>query len=683
MIRREFITLLGGAAAWPVVARAQQPAMPVIGFLDPRSPGTITERIRCVAPGLGGGRLRRRQERGDRIPLGREPNRSATGAGSRSGQPPGSRDRHRRRHVAAAVKAATTTVPIIFLASEDPVRLGLVASLARPGGNATGINFLATELTAKRLELLSELVPAATRVAVLVNPANASNTESTMRDAEAAARAIGCKFRSSRQHRPRDRCRFRHFRARASGRPLRQHRHVLHQPARPTGPLGIVPQDSGDLRTARLRRAGGLMSYGSDITDAWRQAGVYVGRILKGAKPSDLPVLQASKFELVVNHQTAGCSASKFHQLCSPAPMRSSSETPCVHHAARRRGGVAARGAGAAGRADATDRRAHGAAASDPQSSRRLTAFMQGLQDFGWTDGRNVRIDTRWQPSTDADHFRKSAAELVALAPEVILAIGSTTLGPLRQTTRTVPIVFALVADPVGGGFVESLARPGGNATGFTLFEYSLSGKWLQLLKEIAPRMTRAAFLRDSASPSGIGQFAALQSVGPSLGVEVTPINVRDADEIERSVTAFAHSSNGGLIVTSTSVATRSSRADHRAAARHKLPTIYWDRFYVTAGGLISYGADASTNAGERPVYVDRILKGEKPADLPVQAPTKYELVDQPQDCQGARPRRAAVPARPRRRGDRMRSAASSSRCSAARRRRGRSRRVRSSRRCR
>ena len=265
-------------------------------------------------------------------------------------------------------------------------------------------------------------------------------------------------------------------------------------------------------------------------------------------------------------------------------------------------------------------------AASDPQSSRRLTAFVQGLQDFGWTDGRNVRIDTRWQPSTDADHLRKSAAELVALAPEVILAIGSTTLGPLRQTTRSVPIVFALVADPVGGGFVESLARPGGNATGFTLFEYSISGKWLQLLKEIAPRMTRAAFIRDYASPSGIGQFAALQSVGPSVGVEVTPINVGNADEIERSVTAFAHSSNGGLIVTTTSVAIVHRGLIIETAARHRLPTIYWDRFYVTGGGLISYGADSIDQCRRAASYVDRILKGEKPADLPVQAATKYEL---------------------------------------------------------
>jgi putative tryptophan/tyrosine transport system substrate-binding protein len=248
------------------------------------------------------------------------------------------------------------------------------------------------------------------------------------------------------------------------------------------------------------------------------------------------------------------------------------------------------------------------------------------LHDLGWTDGRNARVEIRWSAG-NADRVRRNVAELVGLAPDVILAIGTTTLGPLQQTSRTIPIVFALVADPVGGGFVESLAQPGGNATGFTLFEYSISGKWLQLLKEIAPHVTRAAFIRDHTSPSGIGQFAALQSAAPSVGVEVTPINVRDADEIERSVTAFARSSNGSLIVTTTSVAIVHRELIIQLAARHKLPAIYWDRFYITGAGLISYGADSIDQCRRAAGYVDRILKGEKPANLPVQAPTKYELV--------------------------------------------------------
>jgi putative ABC transport system substrate-binding protein len=268
--------------------------------------------------------------------------------------------------------------------------------------------------------------------------------------------------------------------------------------------------------------------------------------------------------------------------------------------------------------------------ASDPESSRRLTAFRKGLQDLGWTDGRNVQVETRFLTG-DADRSRQHAVDLVATGPDVILAIGTTTLGPLQQATRrgspgSVPIVFALVADPVGGGFVDSLARPGGNATGFTLFEYSIGGKWLQLLKEISPRMTRAAFIRDHASPSGIGQFAALQSAAGPVGMEVSPLNVRDAGEIERSVAAFARSPNGGLIVTTTSVTIVHRELIIDLVARHKLPAIYWDRFYVAAGGLISYGADSIDQCRQSAAYVDRILRGEKPADLPVQAPTKYQL---------------------------------------------------------
>ena len=266
-------------------------------------------------------------------------------------------------------------------------------------------------------------------------------------------------------------------------------------------------------------------------------------------------------------------------------------------------------------------------AADDPESQARIAAFLQGLQQLGWTDGRNVRIDTRWA-TTDADDIRRHAAELVALAPDVILAAtGTATVAPLLQATRTVPIVFVQVIDPVGAGFVASLARPGGNATGFTIYEYGMSGKWLELLKEIAPRVTRAAVLRDPAIASGIGQFAAVQAVAPSLGVELSPVDVRDAGEIERAVTAFARSSNGGLIVTASALATRHRDLIIALAARHRLPAVYAYRYFVTAGGLISYGPDLIDQYRRAAGYVDRILKGEKPADLPVQAPTKYELV--------------------------------------------------------
>jgi putative tryptophan/tyrosine transport system substrate-binding protein len=267
------------------------------------------------------------------------------------------------------------------------------------------------------------------------------------------------------------------------------------------------------------------------------------------------------------------------------------------------------------------------AASDDAEFQARMAAFLQGLAQLGWTDGGNVRIDTRWA-TTNADHLRRHAAELAALAPDVLVAAtGTATVAPLLQATRSVPIVFVPVIDPVGAGFVASLARPGGNATGFTMFEYGLSGKWLELLKQIVPGMTRAAVLRDPAIASGIGQFAAVQAVAPSLGVELSPVDVRDAPEIERAVTAFARSSNGALIVPGSAPATRHRDLIIALAARHRLPAVYASRYFVTDGGLISYGPDLIDQYRRAAGYVDRILKGEKPADLPVQAPTKYELV--------------------------------------------------------
>jgi putative tryptophan/tyrosine transport system substrate-binding protein len=267
-----------------------------------------------------------------------------------------------------------------------------------------------------------------------------------------------------------------------------------------------------------------------------------------------------------------------------------------------------------------------GLAPGDPLDQARFATFAQGLQQSGWTIGRNVQIDTR-SSAGNGDDARRYATELVALTPDVILASGNSGVAPLLQATRTVPIVFVIVPDPVGAGFVDSLARPGGNATGFLAFEYSLGAKWLELLKELAPRLTRAAVLRDATLASGPGQFAAIQSVAPSLGFELTPINVRDAGEIERSIAAFARSTESGLIVTGGPLSGLHRDLIIALAARHKLPAVFPERLYAATGGLISYGPnylDQFRRAGD---YVDRILKGEKPADLPVQAPTKYELV--------------------------------------------------------
>ena len=265
-------------------------------------------------------------------------------------------------------------------------------------------------------------------------------------------------------------------------------------------------------------------------------------------------------------------------------------------------------------------------AADDPESQDRIAAFSQGLHESGWIVGRNVRIEYRWGAG-DADRVRRYAAELVALAPDVIVTTGGSTVPPLLQATRTVPIVFVNVADPVGAGFVDSLSRPGGNATGFTQFEYSLSGKWLELLKQVAPGVTRAAVIRDPALIAGIGTFAVIQAVAPSLGVEVVPVNVRDARDIERAVASFARTPNGGMIVTGSALAVFHRDLIIKSAAKHKLPAVYYRRLFVAGGGLISYGPDLTDHFRKAAGYVDRILKGEKPADLPVQAPTKHELV--------------------------------------------------------
>jgi putative ABC transport system substrate-binding protein len=266
-------------------------------------------------------------------------------------------------------------------------------------------------------------------------------------------------------------------------------------------------------------------------------------------------------------------------------------------------------------------------AADEPEGRARFAAFRDALQQLGWTDGRNVRIDIRW-PANEPDNYRKYAAELVALRPDVILASSSASIAALQQMTRSVPIVFTNVIDPVGAGYVLSLSRPGGNTTGFSSFEYSLSGKWLELLKEIAPNVTRAAILRDPALAAGIGQFAAIQALAPpSFDVELTPIDVRDPSEIERAITAFARERNGGLIVTASSAARTHRELIISLAMHHRLPNVFPFRHYPSNGGLASYGPDAIDEHKRAAVYIDRILKGEKPADLPVQAPTKYELV--------------------------------------------------------
>ena len=266
-----------------------------------------------------------------------------------------------------------------------------------------------------------------------------------------------------------------------------------------------------------------------------------------------------------------------------------------------------------------------GGNAGDPEKAR-LAAFLQALQQLGWTEGQNLRVETRWS-AANADNIRKDAAELAALAPDVILASGDQATGQLLRVTQTVPIIFVIVPDPVGAGFVNSLSRPSGNATGFIQFEYSLTAKWPELLKEIAPSVKRVAVLRDAATAAGIGQFAVIQYVAPSVSVELTPIDLRDPGEIERALTTFARSPDGGLIMAAGASSGVYRNLVIELAARHKLPAVYSNRDFVAAGGLMSYGLNFVDQYRRAAVYVDRIFKGERATDLPVQAPTKYELV--------------------------------------------------------
>jgi putative tryptophan/tyrosine transport system substrate-binding protein len=254
------------------------------------------------------------------------------------------------------------------------------------------------------------------------------------------------------------------------------------------------------------------------------------------------------------------------------------------------------------------------------------TFFLQVLPQSGWIDGKNVQIETRWADGSAAE-IRKHVNDLVALSPDVIFATGTASVSPLLQVTRTLPIVFANVTDPVGAGFVDTMARPGGNATGFVQFEYNLSGKWLELLKQIAPNVTHVAVLRDPNIPSGVGQFAVIQAMAPVVGLEVSAINVTNADEIERGITSFAHSPNGGLILTASALAVTYRELIIGLATHHHLPAVYYRRIFAEKGGLVSYGYDVLEQYRGAAGYIDRILKGEKPSDLPVQAPTKYALV--------------------------------------------------------
>ena len=374
--------------------------------------------------------------------------------------------------------------------------------------------------------------------------------------------------------------------------------------------------------------AGGLMSYGASQSDAYRQAGIYAGRILKGEKPADLPVMQSNKFEFVINLKTA--KALGLDRADELLARRRRGDRMRRREFITLLGGAAAAWPLAARAQQAERMRRVGVlmytTPDEPDSQARITALAQGLEAAGWAVGRNVRIDVRWS-SGDLARLRSDAAELVALGSDVLVAGVGPTPQALQQATRSVPIVMAQGVDPVGGGFIRSLARPGGNTTGFTQFEFALAAKWLELLKEMAPQVARVGIVREASGQVGVAQWAVIGAAASPLGVELSPINLHVAGGTDREVTEFAGSPNGGLIVVVGTVATIQRELIVALAARHRLPAIYPYRFFVEAGGLMSYGPNLIDGYRRTAGYVDRILKGEKPADLPVQAPTKYELV--------------------------------------------------------
>ena len=525
-------------------------------------------------------------------------------------------------------KEATSTIPIVFISGPDPVRAGLVSSLSRPGGNLTGVTTITSEIAPKRLELMRELVPQAGTFAFLTNFGN-ERAKPDVAEMQAAAGKLGQKLVAAGP------TNIAEIEA-AFGRLAKEGVGAVIVSADPFF-NSVRPQFAAIAARHGIPamfaegayvRDGGLLSYGASLTDTYRQVGVYVGRILKGEKPAELPVQRPVKFELVVNLKTA-----KALRLTIPESFLTARRRG---DRVRRRAFITLLGGAAATwplsvRAQPGERmRRVGVLMSrldtDAETKARIATFRETLGRLGWAEGRNTRIDFRFAAS-NLEQLRSHAAELLGLKPDVLWRTARRHLKAFANATRTVPIVFVGVSDAVSAGFVPSLAKPGGNITGFSNFEYSIGGKWLELLKEAAPGMARVGVLLFRDDSAWSRYLAPVEAVAPSLGVQVTRIFLGDAKEIERDIDAFAREPHGGLLVTNSSRAGVHRNLIVDLAIRHRLPAIFSNRIFAVNGGLMSYGIDTVDMFRGGAVYVDRILRGEKAGNLPVQLPTKYEFV--------------------------------------------------------
>jgi putative tryptophan/tyrosine transport system substrate-binding protein len=624
MQRREFIAGLGSAAAWPVLARAQQPALPVIGFLNSASADGYAPMVAAFRQGL------KETIEGQNVTV---EYRWAEGQYDRL--PAMAAELVHRRVTlivantlgALAAKRTTTTIPIVFTTASDPVQIGLVASLSRPGGNATGATQLHAEVEPKRLELMHELVPTAAIVAVLVNPTD-PRSETQLKDMHAAARILGVQLHVLHASTERDfDTVFATLSQLRTGALVISTDTFLFSRIEQLAALTVRHAVPAIFQERAFAAAGGLMSYGGSTPETYRVAGVYAGRILKGEKPADLPVQQTTKIELVINMGTA-----KALGLTIPETARHRRRGDTMM---KRRKFIAGLGGAAAwplfANAQEPSQVRRIAAMinypdGDPIALKRISAFEHELERRGWTGTRKLQIEYRWNVITLAT-ARTAVAELLALSPEVIFAGIGQALIAAKAATRTTPIVFVAISEPVSRGFVDSLAHPGGNITGFTNMEPSVGSKWLQLLKEIAPGVTRVAIVFNPESLAGNGFLGALETAAERFGVKTFILPIHNPSELLEVIEAFSRQPDGGLIQVPDGFSQAHRSLFAEATARHRLPAVYASGVFADAGGLMSYSVDYVEEYRQAAAYVDRILRGEQPADLPVQQPTKFELV--------------------------------------------------------